>query len=154
MSGTTQILPRLQALQIVTAADEERDVDVFAITGEPGGPPLKPGPNAGDTGTGMLLALGITAMVSLQAFVNVCVVTALLPNKGLTLPFVSSGGSSLLINMVAMGVLDPTKVTRTALENAASVASLLLTSNAAITEIKEKKKPAGGHDHSHDDMDY
>lgn len=54
---------------------------------------------------GAFLALGITAMVSLQAFVNVCVVTALLPNKGLTLPFVSSGGSSLLINMVAMGVL-------------------------------------------------
>jgi formyl-CoA transferase len=33
----------------------------YSITGEPGGPPLKPGPNAGDTGTGMLLALGITA---------------------------------------------------------------------------------------------
>src|SRR5215213_7483040 len=33
----------------------------YSITGEPGGPPLKPGPNAGDTGTGMLVALGITA---------------------------------------------------------------------------------------------
>src|SRR5438876_8045224 len=40
------------------------------------------------------------------------------------------------------GVVDPTKVTRTALQNAASVASLLLTTEALVTEIPEKKKPA------------
>jgi chaperonin GroEL len=52
-----------------------------------------------------------------------------------------------------MGVIVPTKVERVALQNAASVAALLLTTEAAIVEIKDKKKPAGG-DHSHDDMDY
>jgi cell division protein FtsW len=54
---------------------------------------------------GSLLALGITMMVVLQAFVNISVVTHLLPTKGIPLPFVSNGGSSLLINLVAMGIL-------------------------------------------------
>ncbi len=48
-------------------------------------------------------------------------------------------------NMVEAGVIDPTKVTRTALENAASVATLMLTSDALVAEIpKEEKAPAGG----------
>jgi chaperonin GroEL len=51
-----------------------------------------------------------------------------------------------------MGVIVPTKVERVALQNAASVAGLLLTTEAAIVEIKEKKAPAGGgHDHDHGD---
>lgn len=54
---------------------------------------------------GSLLAVGITMMVALQAFLNITVVTGLAPTKGLPLPFVSNGGSSLLINMVAMGIL-------------------------------------------------
>ena len=54
---------------------------------------------------GSLLALGITMMVVLQALVNISVVTSLLPTKGIPLPFVSAGGSSLLISMVAMGIL-------------------------------------------------
>jgi chaperonin GroEL len=57
-------------------------------------------------------------------------------------------------DMIQMGVIVPTKVERVALQNAASIAALLLTTEAAIVEIKEKKKSAGGHDHSHDDMDY
>jgi len=58
-------------------------------------------------------------------------------------------------DMVKMGVIVPTKVERIALQNAASVAGLLLTTEAAIVELKEKKKPAGGgHDHGMDDMDY
>ncbi|QOJ01802.1 MAG: chaperonin GroEL [Phycisphaeraceae bacterium] len=57
-------------------------------------------------------------------------------------------------DMMKMGVIVPTKVERVALQNAASVAGLLLTTEAAIVEIKEKKKPAGGHDHDHGDMDY
>jgi chaperonin GroEL len=57
-------------------------------------------------------------------------------------------------DLIKMGVIVPTKVERVALQNAASVAALLLTTEAAIVEIKEKKKPAGGHDHGHDDMDY
>src|SRR3546814_3788271 len=47
-------------------------------------------------------------------------------------------------DLVEQGVLDPTKVTRTALQNAASVASLLLTTEAAVAEIVEDKPAAGG----------
>jgi len=55
-------------------------------------------------------------------------------------------------DMIKMGVLVPTKVERTALQNAASISGLLLTTDAMISEIKDKKKqPAGG---GMDDMDY
>jgi cell division protein FtsW len=54
---------------------------------------------------GALLALGITTMVACQALVNMCVVIGLFPTKGIPLPLVSNGGSSLLINLVAMGIL-------------------------------------------------
>jgi chaperonin GroEL len=46
-------------------------------------------------------------------------------------------------DMVEMGVLDPTKVARTALQNAASVAGLLITTEAMVAELVEEKKPAG-----------
>ena len=46
------------------------------------------------------------------------------------------------VDMFEAGIIDPTKVARTALQNAASVASLLLTTEALITEIPEKKKAA------------
>jgi chaperonin GroEL len=49
---------------------------------------------------------------------------------------------------VAAGVIDPTKVTRTALQNAASISGLMLTTEAMISEIPEKKEAAtGGHNH-------
>ena len=51
-------------------------------------------------------------------------------------------------DLVKAGVVDPTKVTRTALQNAASVAGLLLTTECMITEIPEKKEAAGG-GHAH-----
>ncbi len=57
-------------------------------------------------------------------------------------------------DLLSMGVIVPTKVERVALQNAASIAALLLTTEAAIVELKEKKKPAGGHDHDHGDGDY
>lgn len=56
-------------------------------------------------------------------------------------------------DLVKAGVIDPTKVARTALQNASSIASLMLTTEALICEIPEKKKDApmpGGHG----DMDY
>jgi cell division protein FtsW len=56
-------------------------------------------------GFGSLLALGLTTMVVAQAFFNISVVLGLLPTKGIPLPFVSAGGSSLLINLVGMGIL-------------------------------------------------
>ena len=54
---------------------------------------------------GSFLALGLTTMVAVQAFVNISVVLGLMPTKGIPLPFVSNGGSSLLINLVGMGIL-------------------------------------------------
>jgi cell division protein FtsW len=54
---------------------------------------------------GAFLALGITMMLVLQAFVNISVVIGLLPTKGIPLPLVSNGGSSMLINLIGVGVL-------------------------------------------------
>ena len=54
---------------------------------------------------GALLAAGITAWLCLQAFVNIGVVAALLPVTGITLPFISAGGSSLIISFAAVGIL-------------------------------------------------
>jgi cell division protein FtsW len=54
---------------------------------------------------GAFLALGITMMIVLQAFVNISVVLGLMPTKGIPLPLVSAGGSSLLINLLGVGVL-------------------------------------------------
>jgi cell division protein FtsW len=54
---------------------------------------------------GAFLALGLTTMVAIQAFINVSVVLGMMPTKGIPLPFVSAGGSSLLINLLGMGVL-------------------------------------------------
>jgi cell division protein FtsW len=51
------------------------------------------------------LAIGLTGMVAVQAFINMSVVIALLPTKGIPLPYVSAGGSSLLINLLGMGIL-------------------------------------------------
>lgn len=54
---------------------------------------------------GSILAGGITAWVSVQAFVNMAAVTNLVPTTGITLPFISYGGSSLAMTLVAAGVL-------------------------------------------------
>lgn len=54
---------------------------------------------------GMYLAFGLTSMFTLQAVANLFVVTGLAPTKGLTLPFVSFGGSSLIMAMFATGIL-------------------------------------------------
>ena len=54
---------------------------------------------------GAFLAIGLTMMVSLQALLNISVVLGLVPTTGIPLPFVSAGGSSLLINMLGMAIL-------------------------------------------------
>jgi chaperonin GroEL len=58
-------------------------------------------------------------------------------------------------DLVVSGVIDPTKVTRTALQNAASIASLMLTTEAMVAEIPEKKPaPGPGGPHGPEGMDY
>jgi cell division protein FtsW len=54
---------------------------------------------------GRLLAVGITSMVVVQAFINISVVLGIMPTKGIPLPFVSYGGSSLLVTLACVGVL-------------------------------------------------
>ncbi len=51
------------------------------------------------------LAFGISIMIAVQAVINFAVVTGMVPTKGLPLPFISYGGSSLLVNMTAIGLL-------------------------------------------------
>ena len=54
---------------------------------------------------GRLMAFGITILISLQAAINVAVVTGRLPTKGLPLPFISFGGTSLVVTLFMTGVL-------------------------------------------------
>lgn len=54
---------------------------------------------------GQLIALGLTTQLVVQAFFNISVAINLLPAKGITLPFVSAGGSSLLVALAAVGIL-------------------------------------------------
>jgi cell division protein FtsW len=54
---------------------------------------------------GALTALGLTTMIAVQAFVNMSVVLGLLPTKGIPLPLVSNGGSSLLVSLLGIGIL-------------------------------------------------
>jgi len=60
--------------------------------------------NAPD-GFGRMLALGVTAMVLFQSLINFAVVLGMMPTKGIPLPFISYGGSSLLVMLLATGVL-------------------------------------------------
>ncbi|MFN8177022.1 MAG: chaperonin GroEL [bacterium] len=72
-------------------------------------------------------------------------VTAAAKNKGYDF------NTGELVDMFEAGIMDPAKVTRTALQNASSIAGLLLTTEAVITEVKEKDKAPAGAGMPHDD---
>jgi cell division protein FtsW len=59
---------------------------------------------AGDT-FGVVLGFGITCLIGLQALINIAVVTDTVPNKGMPLPFISKGGSDLMIMLIGVGLL-------------------------------------------------
>ena len=61
---------------------------------------------------GAFLALGLTTMIAAQAFINMSVVLGLLPTKGLPLPLVSNGGSSLLVNLLAWASCSTSRTRR------------------------------------------
>ena len=54
---------------------------------------------------GCLIAIGIVTMLGLQAMVNIAVVTGTIPVTGMPLPFFSYGGTSLIANLMAVGIL-------------------------------------------------
>ncbi len=90
---------------------------------------------------GCYLACGITAMFGLQAVVNLGVVLDVLPTKGLPLPFVSFGGSTLVVDLLAMGIL--LNISRAAPEPG-RVAAEPRTRFAFFPRRGNRKKPGGG----------
>jgi len=56
-------------------------------------------------------------------------------------------------DLMSKGIVDPTKVVRTALQSAASIAGLLITTEAMIADLHDRVEPVGGHHHNHGNMD-
>jgi len=86
---------------------------------------------------GAFLALGVTAMITVQALFNISVTLGILPTKGIPLPFVSFGGSSLLVSMIGMGILlnisqhaSASHVVTTVLEPVPGTPSMPMTADA------------------------
>lgn len=86
--------------------------------------------NAADT-FGMLIATGITFLIAMQVVINIGVVTGSLPNKGLALPFISYGGSNLVIMMGCVGLLI----------NIGRHASCNLTAQSGVMDLDELAAP-------------
>jgi cell division protein FtsW len=98
---------------------------------------------------GAYMSFGISMLFGVQALVNMSVAMAMLPTKGLTLPFISYGGSSLLVNAAAMGILLNVSRSREASDNLRAApagpkpeASAMLVSEAGFsTDPAMPKKP-------------
>jgi len=87
------------------------------------------------------LAVGLTMMISLQALVNFAVATGLVPTKGLPLPFISYGGSSLLVNMAAIGLL--LRISKGEEGEVASDNRMVMTRRRARRKIETLKRRTG-----------
>ena len=92
---------------------------------------------------GSFIAFGIATMFGVQALVNLCVAMAILPTKGLTLPFLSYGGSSLLVNAAAVGILLNISRPRTAVA-ASEPDSDAPTPSASATILTQAGEGAAG----------
>ncbi|HEY6462719.1 MAG TPA: putative lipid II flippase FtsW [Polyangiaceae bacterium] len=90
---------------------------------------------------GSFLAFGLSTMFGVQALVNLAVALAVLPTKGLTLPFVSFGGSSLLVNAVAAGIL--LNISRQSGDAAADATPATPEVDAQSTELELPAEPMG-----------
>lgn len=83
---------------------------------------------------GSYIAFGISVFFGLQALINLAVAMAMLPTKGLTLPFVSYGGSSLLVNAAAMAILLNISRSRTAYPQSATISGAATEVSALVAE--------------------
>ncbi|WP_372964916.1 putative lipid II flippase FtsW [Marinobacter sp.] len=83
---------------------------------------------------GACFSYGVTLLIGLQAVINMCVCTGLLPTKGLTLPLVSYGGSSLMITCIGLGVLARVEMERLDKEKMASELPARKTRGGAVYE--------------------
>ena len=99
---------------------------------------------------GAYVAYGISVMFGIQALVNLAVAMSILPTKGLTLPFISYGGSSLLVNGVSMGILLNVSRSRTAVAQGTgkqpethAEASAFLISKADFANARHLGEPKG-----------
>ncbi len=87
---------------------------------------------------GTILAAGLTAMITVYAIVNIGVATALFPTTGLPLPFVSYGGSSLVVNMAAIGVL--LNMSKRVVPEPASVSTRRIPVRTSAAHAKRRKR--------------
>jgi len=129
--GGVALLYATRALDKVKPANDDQRVGVDIIRRALQAPVRQIAENAGEDGA--------------------VVAGKLLDQKSLTFGF--NAQTAEYVDLVKTGIVDPVKVVRTALQDAASVAGLLITTEAMIAEKPEKKAPAGGghgHDHSHD----
>ena len=85
----------------------------------------------------------IAENAGLEGYVAVSKVAELEPGNGL------NAATGEYVNLIKAGVIDPVKVTRSALRNAASIASMVLTTDTLVVDKKEEAEPAAGHGHGH-----